>query len=126
MKVRNTWSFKRELLTMYYAFRQPGTPWYAKLSALLSIIYLLSPADLVPDMIPFAGWIDDLLVVPFLINIATRLLPGEIRSVSAEKARRSSRRANLILLLIGIVVIGIMVLLFLFISRWLQAGGQTS
>ncbi len=108
---------------MYYAFRQPGTPWYAKLCALFSLVYLLSPADLVPDVVPFAGLVDDLLIVPFLVNISTRLLPEEIRKASTEKARRSSRRANLILLAAGILLMGTMVVLFVLVSRWLQAAG---
>lgn len=123
MKSRNRWSFKRELLTMYYAFRQPGTPWYARLSALLSLIYLLSPADIIPDVVPFAGWVDDLLVVPFLINISTRFLPEEVKKISEEKARRSSRRASLVLLLVGIVLIVILLLIFLLVSGWLHPAG---
>lgn len=108
---------------MYYAFRQPDTPWYAKLSALFSVVYLLSPADILPDIIPFAGLLDDLLIVPFLINISTRLLPEEVKRVSEEKARKSSRRANLVLLAAAMVMAGIMVLLILLVSRWLQPGG---
>ena len=40
------------IFTFYYALKDARTPWYAKLTALLSIIYLVSPADIVPDIIP--------------------------------------------------------------------------
>lgn len=29
---------------------------------ILSLIYMISPLDLIPDAIPVAGWIDDLLI----------------------------------------------------------------
>ena len=30
---------------------------------ILSIIYALAPLDLIPDSIPLAGWLDDLMIV---------------------------------------------------------------
>ena len=33
------------------------------------LIYIISPIDLLPDIIPFAGWIDDLLVAFLLFFI---------------------------------------------------------
>jgi uncharacterized membrane protein YkvA (DUF1232 family) len=29
---------------------------------LLALIYILSPIDIVPDVIPVAGWLDDVIV----------------------------------------------------------------
>ena len=36
----------------------------------LGVAYLVSPIDIVPDTIPLAGWIDDLLVVTSVIRLA--------------------------------------------------------
>ena len=36
----------------------------------IGIIYLVSPIDIVPDVIPLAGWIDDFLVATTVIRIA--------------------------------------------------------
>ena len=60
----------KTLLTFYFALKDARTPWYAKLTAALSIIYLVSPADLLPDIIPLAGYIDDSVMVPFLLDIS--------------------------------------------------------
>src|SRR5688500_16739231 len=94
------WSFKKEIFTLFYAFKYERTPWYAKLTSLLSVIYLLSPADIVPDIIPLAGYIDDLLVVPFLVNVSTRLLPADVKRKSEEIALKNSRK-----LLLGLIVV---------------------
>jgi uncharacterized membrane protein YkvA (DUF1232 family) len=37
------------------------------LPILLSLLYVLSPLDLVPDLMPGVGWIDDLLVIGALL-----------------------------------------------------------
>ncbi len=34
-------------------------PWW---SLLVAAIYVVSPVDLIPDVIPIIGWIDDILV----------------------------------------------------------------
>ena len=112
ISVNRGWSFKQQILTLYYAFKDERTPWYARVTSLSSLIYLLSPADLVPDVIPLAGYIDDLFVVPFLVNIATRLLPGDVKLVAEAKARKNSRKAIWMMVLIGVIIIGLLVLLF--------------
>lgn len=112
LQVSRGWSFKNQILTLYYAFKDSRTPWYAKVTSLSSIVYLLSPADLLPDVIPFAGYIDDLFIVPFLVNIATKLLPVDIKRIAEEKARRNSKKMLWVIILAAIVLVGMLVLLF--------------
>lgn len=102
----------KNLLTFYYALKDSRTPWYAKLTALLSVIYLLSPADIVPDIIPFAGYIDDIIIVPFLINVSTKLLPVHVRQLAEQQAVKNSRKLFWIKVLVIVLIIGLMVLLF--------------
>ena len=52
-------TFHRELATLWRAFLAPETPWHLKALMLLVPAYLLSPIDLIPDIIPFA---DELLL----------------------------------------------------------------
>ena len=110
--IRRRWSLKQQILTLFYAFKDARTPWYAKLTSLSSLIYLLSPADFIPDVIPFAGYIDDLFVVPFLINISTRLLPLDIKKIAEEKARMKSKKLQWVFILAAIIIIGLLILLF--------------
>jgi uncharacterized membrane protein YkvA (DUF1232 family) len=60
--------FRNELLTLWRGFIAPGTPLHLKALMLLVPLYLLSPIDLIPDFVPFAGWLDDLVIVPLLVN----------------------------------------------------------
>ena len=39
-------------------------------AAIVGLVYLASPIDIVPDIIPFAGWIDDILVVTAVVRLA--------------------------------------------------------
>ena len=60
--------FRTELFALWRAFVSPGTPLHLKALMLLVPLYLLSPIDLIPDFIPIAGWLDDLVIVPLLVS----------------------------------------------------------
>lgn len=110
----------KNLLTFYFALKDLRTPWYAKLTALLSLIYLVSPADLLPDVIPFAGYIDDLVVVPFLLNISYKLLPTDVRLAAQQQAGRKNRQ--LFWLKLGLIAGLILLLAILFYLSYLVYG----
>jgi len=69
---------KREIVPIYFALFDKRTPLLAKLLAWITVGYLLSPIDLIPDFIPVLGILDDLLLVPFLITITLKLIPREV------------------------------------------------
>jgi uncharacterized membrane protein YkvA (DUF1232 family) len=72
------WMLKKEIMVLYYALQDKRTSLIAKIPAVLSVIYLFSPIDWIPDFIPFFGYIDDIVVVPLLLNLAIRLLPRQV------------------------------------------------
>ncbi len=45
-----------------------------------TVAYALSPLDLIPDLLPVVGQLDDLLLVPAGIWLMWRLVPPELRS----------------------------------------------
>lgn len=69
---------KRDGLTLWFAARHPGTPLAAKLLGAFVVAYALSPIDLIPDVIPVIGYLDDVLLLPGLIWLAIRLLPQPV------------------------------------------------
>jgi len=71
-------ALKREISALLSAYRDPRTPWYAKLWALLVLAYAFSPIDLIPDFIPVVGYLDDLILLPLGIALAVRLIPPEV------------------------------------------------
>ena len=47
--------------------------WGIGLGFLAAIIYLLVPTDVVPDLVPALGWIDDIVAILLAIANAIRL-----------------------------------------------------
>ena len=68
-------TFRKELAMLWQAFVSSETPVHLKALMLLVPAYLLSPVDLIPDMIPLLGWLDDFIVVPLLVGWIVRMLP---------------------------------------------------
>jgi uncharacterized membrane protein YkvA (DUF1232 family) len=69
---------KRDGVTLWFAGKNPRTPWYAKALGLFVVAYALSPIDLIPDFIPVLGYVDDVLLLPILVWLAVKLLPPEV------------------------------------------------
>ena len=47
-----------------------ATPWGAIFSLFMALVYGASPLDLIPDLIPILGLVDDAVVVPMLLILA--------------------------------------------------------
>jgi uncharacterized membrane protein YkvA (DUF1232 family) len=88
------WAAKHKLhtLTVYFVARDPRTPLFVRLLALLIAAYALSPIDLIPDFIPLIGYLDDLLLIPLGIALVVRLTPRELIEAAREKALRVAHR----------------------------------
>lgn len=80
---------KRDVYSLYLAYRDARTPWYAKVFAALVVAYAFSPIDLIPDFIPVLGYLDDLLLLPLGIIIAIKLIPDEVMADARLKAEES-------------------------------------
>ena len=77
---------KRDGLTLWFAGKHAGTPWYAKALGLFVVAYALSPIDLIPDFIPVLGYLDDVLLLPGLIWLTIRLLPPDVLAACRAQA----------------------------------------
>ena len=71
-------SLKRNFPAVFLALKDKDTPISAKVLAGLTICYALSPVDLIPDFIPVLGYLDDLILLPALIALTVKLIPGEV------------------------------------------------
>jgi len=85
-------ALRRQTLIVYYAARDPRTPWLPRLLALAIAAYALSPIDLVPDFIPVLGYLDDLIIVPLGLWLVLRLIPAEVIADSQAMAVAASER----------------------------------
>ncbi len=81
-----TKKLKTDIFALYFAYKDPRVPWYAKILILLLLGYLVSPIDLIPDFIPVIGYLDDLLIFSLTIYILIRLIPKEVFQECKDKA----------------------------------------
>lgn len=83
---------KREVMTLYFVARDAQTPWLARGLAFLVVGYALSPFDLIPDVIPVLGLLDDLILVPIGIWLVLKFVPQTVLEVAREKASQLESR----------------------------------
>ena len=81
-------ALKREVMTLWFACRDPRTPWYARVLTMLIVAYALSPIDLIPDFIPVLGYLDELILLPVGIYLVLKLVPAE--ALADARARTQS------------------------------------
>ena len=77
---------KAEVLALFLAARHPRTPWYAKLFLVAIVAYALSPIDLIPDFIPVLGLVDEIILLPFAIVLAVKMVPVDVMSECRARA----------------------------------------
>jgi len=82
------WALRKELALAWAMLRDARTPAGAKLAILAAGLYVLSPVDLVSDLVPVLGWIDDGVVAALLLRLATRLLPVELHAALKDRVER--------------------------------------
>ena len=79
-------ALKNELVVLYFAYRDPQTPLYAKIFSAIVVVYALSPIDLIPDFIPVLGYLDDLIIIPLGIYLALKMIPSEVMNRARKRA----------------------------------------
>lgn len=83
---------KADVFALYLVARHPSTPWYATLFVVAIVAYALSPIDLIPDFIPVLGLLDEIVLLPFAIVLAVKMVPGGVMGrVQGPRLRASSR-----------------------------------
>ena len=75
--IQSIYNWYRDLL------RNPKYRWWVVAG---SIVYLVSPLDISPDIFPVVGWIDDGIVISLLI--------AEVSQIVKDKLQESSIRAD--------------------------------
>jgi uncharacterized membrane protein YkvA (DUF1232 family) len=78
---------KVETYAVYLAYKDPRTPWYARIFAACVVGYAFSPIDLIPDPIPVLGYLDDLVLVPLGVALVLKMIPQAVLAECREKAR---------------------------------------
>ena len=84
---RNAFAAGRQViekaLTLFYCLRDPDTPGWAKAVIIGALGYFILPMDAIPDLIPGAGYADDLGA----ITVALGTVAVHIKPEHTEKAK---------------------------------------
>ena len=78
---------KLNISALWLAYKRKDVPILAKILIIITVGYALSPIDLIPDFIPILGYLDDLIILPFLIFISIKIIPKEIMDECKEQAK---------------------------------------
>lgn len=94
--------------TVWYAARDPRTPWGVRVLALAVAAYALSPIDLIPDFIPVLGLLDDLVLVPLGLALVVKLTPADViadaRARAADAPAPRSTAAAVVIVVLWLAV----------------------
>ena len=83
-------TIKQDVHAVWLAARDPRTPWFAKVLAMVVAAYAVSPIDLIPDFIPVLGYVDDIIIVPLGILLVVKLIPPEVMNEHRATAGEAS------------------------------------
>jgi uncharacterized membrane protein YkvA (DUF1232 family) len=104
---------KRDAILLWLAARHPGVPLAAKLLAAAIAAYAFSPIDLIPDVIPVIGFLDEVILLPGLVWLTLRLIPEGLRAALRAEAegiaaRPVSRGGAVAIVLVWIAAAGLL------------------
>ena len=109
-----------KIYTIYFAYKDPRVPWYAKAFAACIVAYAFSPIDLIPDFIPILGYLDDIVLIPLGIALALKMIPKAVIKECEEKAQEiltqdkpKSLSAAAIIVAIWVFIIALFVVVIL-------------
>ena len=79
-------ALKSDIPAVFIALKDHDTPTIAKIFAGITVGYVLSPIDLIPDFIPILGYLDDIIILPALVMVTIKYIPVEVWQRSKEKS----------------------------------------
>ncbi len=79
-RLRTAWRIYRT------AVRDPRTPFAAKVLPLMGLLYLIWPIDLIPDVLPVLGQLDDVTILVIFFLWAFRLIPEDLKRGEAKRS----------------------------------------
>jgi uncharacterized membrane protein YkvA (DUF1232 family) len=102
---------KKETYAIYIACKDPRVPWYARLFAGFVVAYAFSPIDLIPDVIPILGYLDDLVLVPLGIILVLKMIPPAVLAECRDKAEAAMNQGKPTSRIAAIAIVAIWLLL---------------
>ncbi|MBA2942817.1 DUF1232 domain-containing protein [Paenibacillus sp. CGMCC 1.16610] len=74
-------------LLLYYAVESPRTPLKAKVQIYGTLGYLILPLDLIPDLLPIVGYVDDLSALGLALAVVAKNIDDDVKLKAKSKLR---------------------------------------
>ena len=78
---------KQDIPIVFLSLKDKETPILAKIFAGITVVYALSPIDLIPDFITMIGYLDDIIILPALILLTIKLIPQNVWERNTDMAK---------------------------------------
>lgn len=98
--------------------RDKRTPWYAKAIVVLTLAYIISPIDIIPDFIPVIGLLDEVILIPIAYKIVMRLIPEEVKTEATSSNLTQDNHHTI--KVVGTLIVIAVWLTFIFIAYYLS------
>ncbi len=112
-------ALKRQVVALYFAYRDPRTPWHARAFAALVVAYAFSPIDLIPDFIPVLGYVDDLVLVPLGVWLALRMVPPQVMADCQARAENGLGEGQGRFKFMAAVIVTVWLLILALVILWI-------
>lgn len=70
---------QEQSMQLAFALTHPKVAFPVKMMIIMTLAYVLSPIDLIPDFIPVLGILDDILIVSVNLWLIMKLIPHDVR-----------------------------------------------
>ncbi len=110
---------KKETYAIYIACKDPRVPRHARIFAGFVVAYALSPIDLIPDVIPILGYLDDLVLVPLGIILVLKMIPPTVLAECREKAEAAMGQGKPTSRIAALVIVAIWLSLGIVAVVWI-------
>lgn len=77
-----------KVLWLWFASRRPDVPAWARTTIYGALAYFVLPLDAIPDLLPFAGYTDDLGVLAWALVTIARYVDDDVKRRTAEVLSR--------------------------------------
>ncbi len=111
---------KAEAQVLIIAYKDKRTQATAKILIAITVGYLLSPIDLIPDFIPVLGLLDDLIIVPILISFSLKLIPSIVLFDARESVKNNPETLRKTNWFFAILIILLWIVLLFFTYRHIK------
>jgi uncharacterized membrane protein YkvA (DUF1232 family) len=71
-----------------------NTNWKPKVGVVLAVLYLIWPIDLIPDLIPIFGWLDDIGITALAALYLTYAVNSYISSINKQDQPKIDQTTN--------------------------------